>query len=150
MTFKNLTNGPDSFDPASDYMLPEAFGLWYNLVGRNPQFSLRNATGIHFMAAQRNFAMGHAAMMPNAQWFESEIREFINPEVFRPVMMETPAAPGAKTDESGDVIRVNFNVSDDSIIIPAFRTRRFAPLGCKDRKCEKNFYSLWLVPIMPG
>ena len=117
--FKNLTRGADSFNPASDYMLPEAFGLWYNLVGRNPQFSFPNATGIHFMAAQQNFAMGHAAMMPNAQWFESEIREFINPEIFRPVMMETPAAPGAKTDENGEVIKVNFNVSDDSIIIPA-------------------------------
>ncbi len=107
----------DVFDPDGDYKLPQAVKLWTDL--RINENSIADSSGRPYIAAQNDFINGYAAMMPNAQWFESEMRDNINPEICEVMMMPAPTVPGAKTDASGKVIRMNYSAGNgDHIIIP--------------------------------
>ncbi len=70
-----------------------------------------------YTAAQMLFVQGKAAMMPNGAWLESEVSASM-PDGMEIALMPTPILDGAKTDENGDPIKVNFNCSANSIFIP--------------------------------
>ena len=114
------------FDPQGSYKFPEALKLWTDLIqphkvdGVMRDYCIDGSSGRDYMAAQTDFINGYAAMMPNAQWFESEMRDNIDPEICEVIMMPAPTVPNAKKDDDGNVIRVNYQVGGgDSIIIPA-------------------------------
>ncbi len=122
---KNLESA-DVFDRTKSYKFPEAVQLWTDLIkphevnGVMRDYCIEGSSGRDYISAQNDFINGYAAMMPNAQWFESEMRDNIDPELCQMMMMPAPAVPGAKTDSEGNVIRVNYQVGGgDSIIIPA-------------------------------
>ncbi|MBQ7164772.1 MAG: extracellular solute-binding protein [Clostridia bacterium] len=127
-SIENLKKLPsaDVFDPAKGYKFPEAVQLWADLVAPHEvngvlrDYSMKDSSGRHYQAAQIDFLNGFAAMMPNAQWLESEMRDNIDYEKCEMVLMPAPVVPGAKTDGEGNPIRVNYQVGGgDSIIIPA-------------------------------
>lgn len=134
----------DVLDPSKGYKFPEAVQLWVDLIkphevnGVMRDYSIEGSSGRDYMSAQNDFINGYALMMPNAQWFESEMRDNIDPEVCEMIMMPAPVVPGAKTDENGDVIRVNYQVGGgDSIIIPACsqnkeEAKRFLAFMCRE------------------
>lgn len=122
---KQLKN-KEVFDPAGSYKFDDAVQLWVDLVaphevnGEMVDYSLEGSSGRQYQAAQIDFINGYAAMMPNAHWLESEMRDNIDPEKCILRLMPSPTVPGAKTDANGNVIRVNYQVGGgDSIIIPA-------------------------------
>ena len=92
--------------------------------------------------AQMNFVNGYAAMMPCAQWIESEMRDYIDPEVCVMALMPTPFLKNAKKDKDGNYIRVNFQVGGgDSIIIPSCSdnkeaAKEFLRFLARDENCK--------------
>lgn len=141
--YKKLESA-DVLDPSKGYKFPEAVQLWVNLIkphevnGVMRDYSIEGSSGRDYISAQNDFINGYAAMMPCAQWFESEMRDNIDPEKCEMILMPAPAAPGAKTDGNGEVIRVNYQVGGgDSIIIPACsknkeEAKRFLAFMCRE------------------
>lgn len=114
---KNLESA-EVFNPQGSYKLPQAVKLWTDLKVND--YSIKNSSGRDYISAQNDFINGYAAMMPNAQWFESEMRENIDPEVCEMIMMPAPIVPDAKVDDAGNPIRMNYSAGNgDHIIIPA-------------------------------
>ncbi|WP_264229522.1 ABC transporter substrate-binding protein [Acholeplasma laidlawii] len=107
------------FNPETNQGHYKALEAWTNLVAKNPLYSVEDSVGKQYMAAQMDFLNGYAAMIPNAQWLESEMISNINPDIMEMRMMPAPFVAGAKTDNEGNPIRVNYTVgAGDSIIIP--------------------------------
>lgn len=131
------------FDPEGDFKpFVEAVEAWKDLVAEHPEYSIENSSGTLYTAAQMNFVNGYAAMMPCAQWIESEMRDYIDPEVCVMALMPTPFLKNAKKDADGNYIRVNFQVGGgDSIIIPACSdnkeaAKEFLRFLARDENCK--------------
>lgn len=108
------------FNPDTNQGHYKALEAWADLVAKNPLYSVEDSVGKQYMAAQMDFLNGYAAMIPNAQWLESEMFANINPDIMEMRMMPAPFMKDAKKDENGNPIRVNYTVgAGDSIIIPA-------------------------------
>lgn len=111
---------PEVFDPEKYPGQMKALEAWRNLVAKNPLHSMEDSPGKQYMAAQMDFINGYAAMIPNAQWLESEMINNIDPEKVEMDIMPAPFLKDAKKDSDGNYIRVNYSVgAGDSIIIPA-------------------------------
>ncbi len=109
----------DVFNPDLHPGHYQALEAWTNLIAKKPLHSVEDSVGKQYMAAQMDFLNGYAAMIPNAQWLESEMIANINPEIMEMRMMPAPFMANAKTDTEGNPIRVNYTVgAGDSIIIP--------------------------------
>lgn len=115
----NKVESPDMFNPGQYPGLEKALTAWTDLVAKNPNYSVEDSVGKQYMAAQMDFLNGYAAMIPNAQWLESEMSENIDPSKVEMKMMPAPMLSEAKKDANGNPIRVNYTVgAGDSIIIP--------------------------------
>jgi len=112
-------DSPALFNPSVN-KFGVAFDYWSKLVAENPWFSMESSDSKPYMAAQMDFINGYAAMIPNAHWLESEMRDSINPNRCEMRLMPTPFIPGAKINGAGQPIPVNYSVgAGDSVIIPA-------------------------------
>lgn len=118
--YKKLES-PDVFDPNGSFSaFVQAVEAWKSLVADHPEYSMENSSGKLYTAAQMDFINGYAAMIPCAQWLESEMSDYIGEETCEMALMSTPLMDGAKVDENGEAIRVNYQVgAGDSIIIPS-------------------------------
>lgn len=115
----NKLKSPDMFNPEKYPGLKIALEAWADLVAKNPNHSVEDSVGKQYIASQMDFINGHAAMIPNAQWLESEMISNIDPEKVEMRMMPAPFLKEAKKDANGNPIRVNYTVgAGDSIIIP--------------------------------
>ena len=121
-TYTQLAS-PDVFDPAAHPEQKEALKAWKNLIADHPEYSMEDCAGKQYTAAQMEFVTGKAAMIPCAQWLESGMTGNYDESTCVMDIMRTPYLDGAKKDESGEYIPVNYSVgstnSGDSIIIPA-------------------------------
>jgi len=148
----------ERFNPATYPYHYKAIEAWVDLVAKNPLWSADDASGRDFMGSQMDFIKGKAAMIPNAQWLESEMLATIN-EVnangvkFEMKMMPTPFLKDARKDANGNYIRVsNSTGAGDSILIPAKATNKekakeFLLFLAKDenlRSFTKNTYGSFL------
>lgn len=119
---------PAMFNPNTYPGQSVALEAWANLIAKNPWYSVEDSVGKQYMAAQMDFLNGYAAMIPNAQWLESEMLANIDPEKMEMAIMPTPFLShlegdvdviDAKKDDQDNPIRVNYTVgAGDSIIIP--------------------------------
>lgn len=71
--------------------------------------------------AQLDFLKGTAAMIPNGNWFESEMKEDIAamPNPIEIKMMRVPYMETAQKDENGEYAKINYAATADYMIIPA-------------------------------
>lgn len=116
-------NSADVFDPDAHPEQLMALKAWRDLIAAHPEYSMEDSVGKQYTAAQMEFVTGKAAMIPCAQWLESGMSGNYDESVCVMDLMSTPFLDGAKTDENGDPIAVNYAVgstnSGDSIVIPA-------------------------------
>jgi len=70
------------------------------------------------ITSQMDFINGKAAMIVNANWLETEMKENMD-EDFVMGMMRVPYLSSAKTDGSGEFIKVNYVTAPDYILIPS-------------------------------
>ena len=114
---------PEVFNPTTSPEQKEALKAWKNLIADHPEYSMEDCAGKQYTAAQMEFVTGRAAMIPCAQWLESGMMGNYDESTCVMDLMPTPFIDGAKTDENGDPIAVNYSVgstnSGDSILIPA-------------------------------
>ena len=103
----------ETFNPDNNWKeMKEAYALWYNLIAKHEEYSVKNPTSQNKSASQQQFILGNVAMIPGAQWFYKEAGG-ANVD-FDIAVMSTPTATGAT--ETG---KLNYNVGfGDSIIIP--------------------------------
>jgi N-acetylglucosamine transport system substrate-binding protein len=112
-------DSPELFNPNTYPYQEEAFSKWVDLVAKKPWYSMEDSAGKQYMAAQMDFLNGYAAMIPCAQWIESEMSDNIDPTRVEMRMMPSPLLPNAKTDGSENPVKVSFAVgAGDSVIIP--------------------------------
>lgn len=106
----------DVFDPDGDLGYKEfekAYLYWYDLVALNKNYTAPGSDGMAKYDAQVRFTNGWAAMMPNAQWLNNEIKKYA-PDGFEMAMFPAPTLPDAKEGYE----KVNFSVGfGDSIIL---------------------------------
>lgn len=108
------------FNPETYPALTNALSKWVDLVAKHPEYSMEDSVGKQYIAAEMDFMNGYAAMIPCAQWLESEMRDQLEDSNCVMKLMPAPVLDGAKRDENGNVIRVNYSVgAGDSIIIPS-------------------------------
>ncbi|MCQ6562016.1 ABC transporter substrate-binding protein [Paenibacillus mendelii] len=73
---------------------------------------LKGSEGLNHTESQMEFVNGKAAMIPNGNWLEAEMKAS-TPEGFRMAMMKVPAIEGAKEPN------VQFSMVGDITVIPA-------------------------------
>lgn len=67
----------------------QAVEAWKKLIADNPKYSMENSSGKLYTAAQMDFVNGFAAMIPCAQWLESEMSDYIASETCEMALMPT-------------------------------------------------------------
>ncbi len=120
-TYTQLASA-EVFNPETHPEQMQALQAWVDLIAKHPEYSVEDSVGKSYTAAQMEFVTGNAAMIPCAQWLESGMQGNYDESTCVMDLMSTPFLDGAKTDENGDPIPVNYSVgatnSGDSIIIP--------------------------------
>lgn len=76
----------------------------YDLVALNKNYTAPGCDGMAKYDAQVRFTNGWAAMMPNAQWLNNEIKKYA-PDGFEMAMFPAPTLPEAKEGHE----KVNFS-----------------------------------------
>ncbi len=107
-------NGYQNYDPnGRGENFKKAFGMWYDLIAKHPEYSNDKPWGANLIDAQTEFFNERAAMIPYGQWGKREIQNNFGDKFnFEVKFMRTPKAK-AESDY------YNFMVGfGDSIIIP--------------------------------
>lgn len=114
----------DVFDPSKQPSLGklQALTTFTEFFGPDAQkYSVTGSMSKNHTTAQLDFLKGNAAMIPNGNWFETEMKEDIA-SMKTPIeikMMRTPYLETAQKDENGDYVRINYAATADYMIIPA-------------------------------
>lgn len=117
LTYKNdglYTKGYENYNPnGRGAKFKQAFGMWYDLIAKHPEYSNDKPWGANLIDAQTEFFSGRAAMIPYGQWGKREIQNNSGGTFnFDVKFMRTPRA-SAQSDY------YNFMVGfGDSMIIP--------------------------------
>lgn len=85
------------------------------------KYSVTGSMSKNHTTAQLDLLKGNAAMIPNGNWFESEMKEDIA-SMKDPIeikMMRTPYLESAKKGADGEYLKVNYAATADYMIIPA-------------------------------
>lgn len=94
-----------------------ALDTFKTLFGPNVDFSVTGSMSKNHITAQMDFLRGNAAMIINASWMESEMRNSF-PAGFRMKMMNVPFLETARKDENGEYKYYNFGATPDYMFIP--------------------------------
>lgn len=97
------------------YQMLETFT---SIFGPDKNYSLKGSMSKNHTEAQLSFLRGEAAMIPNASWLESEMKDDL-PDGFRMKLMRTPYASYAQKDESGEYKKYSYAATADYMIVPA-------------------------------
>ncbi len=112
----NYTNGFESFNPDTNYKeFKQAYQYWYDLVAKNPNYSVSASNAQTKLAAQGQFLRGEAAMMPYSHWAYYELKKANGGDDigFEVNLMETPLVKGTQ--------RYNYLVGfGDSIVVSKY------------------------------
>ena len=109
----------------------EALEAFVRLFGPDVDYSLEGSMSKNHIEAQLSFLRGEAAMIPNASWMETEMKEDM-PDGFEVRLMEAPYLSTARKNEDGSYERYSMACSPDYAIIPS---------GAEQKAAAKKFLS---------
>ena len=98
----------------------EEFLRFYNL---DSGYCVVGSMSKDHILSQMDFINGKAAMIVNANWLETEMKENMD-EDFVMGMMRVPYLKDAKKDEKGEYKKVNYVASPDYIVVPKDSTNK--------------------------
>ena len=107
--------GYEMYNPDTYYKeFIEAYGMWYDLIALNKNYSLSGSDGADLAKIQSAFINGEVAMIPYAHWAKFELQKAAGGALpFNIAMMETPKV-------NATAQKVNYNVGfGDSMIVPS-------------------------------
>lgn len=103
----------------------EALEAFVSLFGPDVDYSLEGSLSKNHTEAQLSFLRGEAAMIPNASWMETEMKDDM-PEGFQVRLMEAPYLDTARKNADGAYERYSMACSPDYAIIPSGATQKAA------------------------
>lgn len=115
---------PNYFDSEFYPYQKQAWEYWYNLVVKNPQYSVPSSSGLNNLESNMSFVAGQAAMTPATMWLANEIGdELLDAFGVDIDLIPSPILPNAKKDSNGNPIRVAYDLAGKDSIVIAKRSK---------------------------
>ena len=118
--------GPNIYDAQNDPVARgklKALEEFLRFYSMDKGYTITGSMSKDHITSQMDFINGKAAMILNANWLETEMKENMD-EDFVMGMMRIPYLSTAKKDDKGEYIKVNYVTPPDYIVIPKDATNK--------------------------